>query len=311
MDIQNYLIEFTEVFMPEGFQWRRGQKEAIAKIIDAYENKSKVVILDAPVGSGKSLIAMAVSWILNEKGKHGYILASDISLQEQYEKDFKRFHMRWGSIKGIDNYLCIDNMEKNSLGTCRIRNKAPRQMHCFDSCPYLLARDFASESSTSVLNYAYWLIMQNYVNEHMEEEKQLFPPRDFTICDESHKILDIVQNHYSPRFDPNVLEKLENLTDFFNTYKVKDHSQHFQSLKILHRALFDFENQDELFKTLRKIELYLEEYKPSIELLKDKVKKEYPRDDPPKEWKKALRLCDWLKDFHCKVEDYLLCIHYR
>jgi len=308
MDTQKYLAEFKEVFMPENFEWRRGQMEAISKIIEAYDAQSKVVILDAPVGSGKSLIAMAVAWILNEKGKEGYVLASDISLQEQYEKDFKKFRLRWGSVKGIDNYLCSDNMEKNSLGTCRIRNKAPKGMYCYKECPYFSARDHASESPTSLLNYAYWMIMQNYTNQHMDLDDQLFPARDFTICDEAHKILDIVQNHYSPRFEPKVIEKLEKLTSFFGNYKIHDHAKTLQSLRVSIKILFDLENQDDLFKTLRKIEILLEDYKPSIELLKDTVKREYPQDDPPKEWKEALRLCDWLKDFHCKVEDYVYII---
>jgi len=308
MTVEQYLEQFVEVFMPEDFKWRKGQKEAIISIIAAYDNGTKTVVLDAPVGSGKSIIGIAVSFILNEKGKEGYILASDIALQEQYEKDFRNFRIRWGSVKGIDNYMCVDNMEKNSLGTCRIRNKAPKGMHCYSQCPYFSARDHASESKTSLLNYAYWLIMQNYTNQHMDEEYQLFPPRDFTICDEGHKILDIVQNHYSPRFDSKTLDKLEKLTEFFGVYKVHDHAKDFQSLKVLFRSLFDFENQDELFKILRRVEVYLENYKPSIDLLKDKVKKEYPKDDPPKEWREALRISDWLKDFHCKIEDYVYII---
>lgn len=309
METHEYLEQFAETFMPEDFKWRKGQKEAIEKIIMAYDNGSKTVILDAPVGSGKSIIGMAVSWILNQRGKKGYILASDIALQEQYEKDFKQSNFNWGSVKGIDNYLCIDNMEKNSLGTCRIRNKAPRGMHCYKECPYFLARDHASASKTSLLNYAYWLIMQNYANKHLDEEEQLFPERDFTICDEGHKILDIVQNHYSPKFDEKTLERLEKLTDFFKLYKIKDHSRDFQSLKILIKSLFDFENQDELYKTLHKIEIYLEKYKPTIEILKDTVEEEYPKDDPPKEWREALRFSDWLKDFHCKIEDYVEIIY--
>jgi len=308
MNIQEYLEDFVESFMPEDFQWRKGQKEAIEQIISAYQEGTKTVILDAPVGSGKSIIGVAVSYILNKKGKRGYILASDISLQEQYEKDLRNAHIRWGSVKGIDNYLCIDNMEKNSLGTCRIRNKKPRSMHCYSSCPYFNARDIASESETSVLNYAYWLIMQNYTNQHMEEPDQLFPPRDFTICDEGHKILDIVQNHYSPRFDSKTLDKLEKITDFFEVYKIKNHKKDFQSFKVRNKSLFDTENQDELFKLLKQIEIIIEEYKPSINLLKDKVKSDYPKDDPPKEWREALRICDWLKDFHCKIEDYVYII---
>jgi len=305
---QDYLVEFKELFMPKEFEWRKGQKEAIISIIDAYHNKTKVVILDAPVGSGKSLIAFATSWILNQRNKKGYILASDISLQEQYEKDIKLFKMNWGSVKGIDNYLCADNLEKNSLGTCRVRNKAPKSMYCFSECPYFSARDHAALSSTALLNYAYWLIMQNYVNTHSEEEYQLFPARDFTICDEAHKILDIVQNHYSPRFDKKVIEKLEKLTNFLGTYKLHDHIGDFQSLKIEINKIKDEENQDKLFKILSQIELDLEQYSPTIKTLKEQVSKEYPKDDPPKEWKEALRLCDWLKDFHCKIEDYVYII---
>lgn len=307
MEINKHLEDFKQTFLPEDFIWRKGQKETIIEIIEAYKNNVKTVIVDAPVGSGKSLIGMAVSYILNKNKLDGYILASDISLQEQYEKDFKKFKLNWGSVKGLDNYLCIDNMEKNSLGTCRIRNKAPRSMHCFHQCPYFNARDKASESPTSLLNYAYWLIMQNYVNNHSETE-ELFPARDFTICDEGHKILDIVQNHYSPRITPTTVENLEKITDFFDTYNVHNHRKDLQSIKVIINTLFEQENQNELFKTLKRLEIYLEQYKPSIDILKDRIKEEYPKDDPPKEWRKILRIADWLKDFHCKVEDYVYII---
>ena len=301
--IETKLEEFRATFLSESFIWRKGQKEAIIEIIKTYFNKSKnVVIIDAPVGSGKSLIAMATAWILNEENHDGYILASDISLQEQYEKDFDRFNLHWGSIKGIDNYLCIDNMEKNSLGTCRIRNKPPRSMHCYDSCPYFVVRDLAAESPTALLNYAYWLIMQNYVNKTIE--KPLFPPRQFTICDEGHKILDIIQNHYSPKFDSKTTEKLERLTEFFAVFKVRDHFTDYRNIKKCIEKLFKNENQDILHNILLEIEESFEEYFSSIERLKTKVNDDYPHDDPPKEWREALRLSDWLKDLHCKVEDF-------
>lgn len=303
LNTDELLKEFKENFMPDGFSWRKGQREAIFSVIEAYKDKVKLVVLDAPVGSGKSIIALAVSWILNQHKLNGYILASDIALQEQYEKDIKLFNMRWGSVKGIDNYDCIDNMEKHSLGTCKIRNRPPKGMHCYKECPYFSARDAASHSPTSLLNYAYWLIMQNYVNIHTDEP--LFPARDFTICDEAHKVLDIVQNHFSPRFDKLFQTKLKKITDFFGTYRIKDHSKDFDKLKILVKAIDDFESQNDLFEILKRIEVIIEEYTPSIELLKNQIKKEYPKDDPPKVWKDALRNCDWLKDFHCKIEDYV------
>jgi len=302
MNIDKYLEEFVETFLGADFVWRKGQKEAIVEIITAYQNKVKTVILDAPVGSGKSIIGMAVAWILNQEKKEGYILASDIALQEQYEKDIKHFNIAWGSIKGIDNYICVDNMEKNSLGTCRIRNKPAKRMHCYSQCPYFVARDIASHSETSLLNYAYWLIMMNYVNQHLDETA--FPARDFTICDEGHKLLDIIQNHYSPRFDPKTLEKVEKLTEFFANFKVRNHIQDYSDIKRNIQRLFDNENQDTLNDILIEIEESFESYRASWNVLKEKVQKEYPHEDPPKEWREALRLCDWLKDLHCKVEDF-------
>lgn len=300
--VENFLEEFKDIFLPENFEWRKGQKEAILQIIEAHDSGYKTVILDAPVGSGKSIIGLAVSYILNQNNKKGFILASEISLQEQYEKDFKKFRIPWGSVKGIDNYICIDNMEKNSLGTCRIRNKAPQKMSCYHECPYFLARSKAAGSSTALLNYAYWLIMMNYVN--MTSTDTLFPPRDFTICDEGHKLLDIIQSHYSPRFDKKTLDKIEKLTNFLRTYKIRNHTNDFLDIKSNIQELFKIDNQDTIHELMLEIEESFESCLKSTNKFKNKVKEDYPHDAPPKEWREALRLTDWLKDLHCKVEDF-------
>jgi ATP-dependent DNA helicase DinG len=298
--------EFRETFLPEKFEWRRGQKEAITQIVEAYfDPNCDTVILDAPVGSGKSIIAMCSSWILTKANKKGYILASDITLQDQYEKDFKKFNISWGSVKGIDNYICIDNMEKASMGTCKIRNLNSRQMMCYNECPYYNARDFASESKTSLLNYAYWLIHMNYVNFVLDSDKQLFKPRDFTFCDEAHKILDIIQNNYSPKFELKYIEKIEKLTDFFRIYKVNDHGPEFVSLKNLIRDLWREENQDNLFNMLSDIRNILQSYLRSITKMKERIKQDFSNEKPPKEWREAIYISDWLTDLEYKIDDYV------
>ena len=304
--LEQYFTEFKETFLPKEFEWRRGQKEAVSSIIEAYfEQKYDTVILDAPVGSGKSIIAMCSAWILNQEGKKGYILASDLSLQEQYEKDFQNFNLAWGSIKGVDNYICIDNDEKTSLGTCKIRGLNARSMDCYSECPYYSARDFAKQSPTSLLNYAYWLIHQNYVNAVMDPDKQLFKPRDFTFCDEGHKILDIIQNNYSPRFDEKTLEKMEKLTHFFEVHNVSHHRKDFNELKSIIRQLWKEEDQDILWNLLSQIQEILKFYLGSVKLLKDRVKEDYPKDKPPKEWREALYISDWLADLEYKIDDYV------
>lgn len=301
-DLKNKIEEFRVTFLGEEWAWRKGQMEAILSILTAYSEGSKVVVLDCPTGGGKSTIAMCASWVLNQNGKEGYILASDISLQEQYERDLKKFNIHFGSVKGIDNYECTDNMEKNSLGTCRIRGKQPKSMYCYNDCPYFSARNRASKSQTSLLNYSYWLIMQNYANQNSSE--QFFPKRDFTFCDEAHKILDIVQNHYAPRFDKNLSYKLEKLTAFFKLHKIKDYSSNFQSVLVDTKILFSEDNQDKIYKILVRVRDNMGEFLPSYDRLKESIKINYPKDQPPKEWREALRSCEWVKDFHCKIEDY-------
>lgn len=300
------LQEFKDTFFPESFNWRKGQKEAIQKILKAYDDGYKNVILDAPTGSGKSLVAMCVSWILNKKNKEGYMLASDITLQEQYEKDFKNFNLNWGSVKGIDNYICIDNGEKNSLGTCRIQNEAPRKFSCYNDCPYFSNRDKAASTPTSLLNYAYWLIMMNYVNVSGDtKEDVLFPPRDFLISDEAHKVLDIVQNHYSPIFTDDTSDKIKRLTDFFFDYNIRDHNKHHATIDNAIKDIWRTDDLNKLYELLSKIEQNLKCYLKTINVLKNSVKKEYGNQSPPKAWRKALNLSDWLKDLHCKLEDYI------
>ena len=304
--LELYFQQFKDTFLPDEFQWRRGQREAIEGIVDAYfDPKYDTVILDAPVGSGKSLIAMCSSWILTREGKKGYLLASDIALQDQYEKDFNRFHLAWGSVKGVDNYLCIDNMDRNSMGTCRIKNLNPHSMGCYDECPYYSARDKASTSNTALLNYAYWLVHMNYVNMVMDEDRQLFKPRDFTFCDEGHKILDIVQNNYSPKFDDKTLEKIEKLTEFFQVYKVCNHTREFLNIKEQIRLIWKEENQDKLWESLSRIQEDLKLYLGSISRLKDRVQQDYPKDNPPREWREALWLSSWLTDLEYKLADYV------
>lgn len=304
MNIEKNLQEFTEVFLPAGFKWRIGQKEAVLTIVETYYAKEKnVVILDAPVGSGKSIIAMAVSWLLNQDNKKGYILASDIALQEQYEKDFSSFNLKWGSVKGLANYTCIDNMEKHSMGTCRIRGINPRKMSCYAECDYYNARDDASKSPTSLMNYAYWMVMQNYVNPFAQVP--LFPPRDFTICDEGHKIVDIIQSQYSPKITPKTIGMIEKLTDFFDLHHVDDHHQSLIRIKSAIEKLENEENQDKLLDLLAVIAEGLRHYLPSITIFKKKIKEDYPNHPPPKEWRSIIRNADWLTDLYTKVADFV------
>jgi ATP-dependent DNA helicase DinG len=194
------------------FNFRRYQKQTIAYIISKFlENPKSKIILDAPTGAGKSIIAMVVSKVLNTKfDKKGYIITSDTFLQDQYENSTEHFGLEIPSIKGLDRYDCTENLMKISLGKCKIDRLSEmerRNLPCYSECPYYSARDNAADSDTAILNYNYWLIYQynNIYNNNDDQKESLFPMRDFVIFDEAHKVVNIINNYFSPVIDMKIL----------------------------------------------------------------------------------------------------------
>jgi len=191
--IERMLDKYVNRVYGEKFSFRTQQREVILDILTAFfDAKCNLYLLDAPTGSGKSIIAMVVSGFLSEMKMKGYILASDLMLQTQYEKDFSRHKLDWGSVKGVDNYTCIANGEKFSIGDCKMKNvsyEESEQLMCFPDCGYLYNRKKAIKSPVTLLNYSYWLIQRNYVEGKMIESGKSvpFPKRDFTLCYEAHK----------------------------------------------------------------------------------------------------------------------------
>ena len=103
------------------FNFRPQQKEVILDILHAFtEDPNGIYLLDAPTGSGKSVIAMLFADFMSYKNNRGYILASDLALHEQYSKDFRGMQLwNWGQVKGVDNYECSVNGERFSVGDCK------------------------------------------------------------------------------------------------------------------------------------------------------------------------------------------------
>ena len=85
-------------------------REFIEKIINAYENGKKYVILEAPCGIGKSVIGYSIARYFG----NSYILTSQKVLQEQYYNDFAIPY-----VLGRSNYVCQKNVSYNcEVGAC-------------------------------------------------------------------------------------------------------------------------------------------------------------------------------------------------
>ena len=299
----------------DDFTFRKGQRETIEAIVDAYiEDPEQTVVLDAPTGTGKSIIAMWTSWILKEMGNNGYLITSDLALQDQYASDIYKLRLRWPSVKGVDNYDCHVNGLKFSLGECRMRNmgydQAIAKLDCSANCDYIQLRLRAIDSPVTVLNYAFWLLQRNYVAPKMEasEKKIPFKKRKFTIFDEAHKVDDIVQNHFSPRIDHFIPELLNNQSKFLIKQGLPAPSISQAYLNDLVADLLKIQDRHVLFAKLKELEGVLLQFnavKVAAEKMTNRMFGQFNEKTLTPTWKTAFGRFDRIKDVHCKIEDYV------
>ena len=292
-------------------QFRPQQKEVILDMIAAYEeDPNGIYLLDAPTGSGKSVIAMIISDFLVHKENKGYILASDLSLHAQYVADFKRLRLwNWGNVKGVDNYLCVANGEKFSIGECKNKGTSAydaEKLPCFKDCGYLKSRKKSIQAPVALLTYPYALIQRNYVEDQQKSRDKAppFPKRDFVVCDEAHKLLDIVQSHFSPIVSHDITKKCATLIEALRDIGSRVPDVNLVTMEKVITAIYEHEDNGVLLKLLKvltnQLALVVRETSPlreaaSIEFMDDKV---------PFEWLSIFKQADWFKDVHCKLEDY-------
>lgn len=301
------------------FKFRPKQKETIVDVIYSWSHGTKNFILDAPTGSGKSIIAMCVSGVLSDVyGKTGYILISDLSLLKQYEDDINIYFSTWGVIRGRQTYTCQRNMMPFTVGVCALEGRTSYTdimtyyKDCAPYCEYIAAREKAINSKVTVCTYAHWLLQQNYVRANLGENAP-FKQRDFVICDEAHKLVDIVQNHFSPRFGKEDLNKFTSIMD--NCELSVDVYKHIESI----RNDIKFETDLKRLKGL--LNLYRDEvYKlhNAAANIKNKFcSEELANNAQGKKSanvlsaadRKLLRNCEFVREHFCKFDDYVAIIN--
>lgn len=172
-------------------EFRPHQEEAILQILESFDDH-KNVILNAPVGSGKSLISYVIAKYLEDnKDEKSYMYTSTILLQQQYLRDFKGLV----TAKGRSNFDCIESDCEYTcdVGYCKQKHKysCPHGITmggeygiCLkdenDPCLYWEQKMKAIEAPISILNYKY-LLTDNMFLYH-------FPVRYMGIYDEGHNL---------------------------------------------------------------------------------------------------------------------------
>ena len=188
-----------------------------AVLTEFYVNKKRFVCLEAPTGSGKSIIGMMVNFCVQEIEniqQTSYLLTSSKMLQQQFDGDLDRFNLRhrFTMLKGPANYPCTMLMDetKGSEGFISysdrfcmgMNTESKSTLPCFEACPYYTQRDEASQADCTILNYSYFLNV-------MRRKGIFFETRRLTISDEAHLIPDIVCGQFNYEFNRVIIHKIE------------------------------------------------------------------------------------------------------
>ena len=291
------------------FAFRPGQIDAIASIIDNVVSNTKHIVLEAPTGSGKSIVGLITAYFLyKEHGMKSYILVSDLSLFDQYVHDIDRLQSSdFGYIKGKENYVCSENGCKVSQATCSLQgmsilgaaysawNKSS-SFSCARFCKY--AHDYAKavKAPITLMTYQLYFIQRNYVEDNLfRGHNSNFPKRDLTICDECHKICDICQSHFAPKISIERPEWMKVLDMYMpSTARTED-----ERISILSSIELSRDN-DELMAAVGRYENYLQNYLTANHAIRQKLA---GAASLSKTDRRALAAGNMARQEHCKIDD--------
>jgi Rad3-related DNA helicase len=159
--------------MPEWVrELRPHQWEAINTATELFKGGVDVVFIDAPTGSGKTLIGEVTRRMVQPAGKSMYVCSS-LTLQDQFLADFDYSAV----LKGRTNYTPTHAPEGVTCGDCNKQANICSWCPDVNDCEYETAKRAAFKSDIAVVNTAYLLHETNHVGG--------FTGRDLVIVDEA------------------------------------------------------------------------------------------------------------------------------
>lgn len=245
-DIVTYIKDWVNNKISKTFEFRPHQLETIVTIIqNILTHKYRNYVVEAPTGSGKSLINMIAAGVLAEYFDiTSYILVSDLFLWEQYENFLKKHKKTCiATLKGqTGNYVCKLNGEDMKNADCKMAGLSWAAMfnwqtcekygyECAATCEYVRARKKAVKAKVCIMTYQLFLFIMNNPQFNCDSHgSPIFVPHQVLFCDECHNIPEIVQLQYAPTIVESDFEKLESLyngtTDpqisLFDEFKLND-----------------------------------------------------------------------------------------
>lgn len=189
-------------------EFRTEQWSAIEQVHDAFEDHD-VVFLQAPTGTGKSLIGDTVRRLTHSRAVY---TCTTKALQDQFVRDFPYARV----LKGRSNYLTesglLDQFGNPGRGSwssitcadCTFNSDTASCRWCYDrnQCPYILAQTAAKFAELAVLNTSYLLTDLNRGQGNFGRNRELI------IIDEADQLESEMLSHVEVEISPSRQDKM-------------------------------------------------------------------------------------------------------
>lgn len=326
------------------FKFREHQLETIVDILYGILNNSlHTQIIEAPTGSGKSLLNIISAGVLYDYyGRESYILCSDLYLWKQYE-DFVNKHIairtKFGILKGqTGNYTCAVNQQDIRNADCRMAGVSWGNMFnassadelgykCATSCQYVKARKKALRSGVVIMTYALYHYMVNVVNKTMPGAQNCFKPKDTIFCDECHNIPGIMALEFAPIIRKSDIEIFKTLYDYGRNCELdlfednsnivelickkekwEDIQSEFDEIYSIATNEYatkieDFANIENYLSLIRRFIPTVEQIESDLSYKKQELKMTFTKEDV-----KFYRACSSIRNINCFWSDFNECI---
>ena len=179
--------------------YRGAQKQALRDVRDAFAAGNDVVLVRAPTGSGKSLLARAVAGCARRAGESdpsdatgAYYTTPQVSQLDDVAADDLLADLN--VIRGKSNYTCIlpDERETpvNQAPCVRERGYDCSVKH---RCPYFSDRAIASNREIAAMTLAYFM---------QTAGSEVFRKRDVVVVDEAHGLAEWAEMYATIQLGP-------------------------------------------------------------------------------------------------------------
>ena len=246
--IKTQVMSWVKDHLSNDFVFRENQLEVISELVYDKLNGISHHIIQAPTGSGKSLINLITAGVLYEfYEKKSYILCSDLYLYQQYIDFIDKYNLEdFKYCKGqTGNYECHKGHCDIRCAQCKMARvkystlyniiedikpegdkryeKAYKRFQCAKSCDYLFERFDAVDAPITVMTYQLFYFQMNICTQkndsHGDPIKGQFQYRDYIFCDECHNIPGIIQARCKPMVKHDDLEKMLHIYNYYKLLK--------------------------------------------------------------------------------------------